>query len=49
VHTQAEITERYAGLGVEAAGSTAAEFTEYIKAEEVRFAKVLKETGVKLD
>jgi len=49
VHTQADISERYAGLGVEAAGGTAAAFAEYIKAEEMRFAKVLKETGVKLD
>ncbi len=49
VHTLADVTERYANLGVEATGSTAAAFAAYIKAEEVRFSKVLKETGVKLD
>ena len=49
VHTLADVTERYANLGVEATGSTAAEFAAYIRAEEARFSKVLKETGVKLD
>lgn len=49
VHTLADITERYANLGVEATGNTSAEFAAYIKAEETRFSKVLKETGVKLD
>ncbi len=49
VHTLADITERYANLGVEATGNTSAEFAAYIKAEEARFSRVLKETGVKLD
>jgi tripartite-type tricarboxylate transporter receptor subunit TctC len=49
VHTLPDVIERYANLGVEATGSSAAEFAAYIKAEETRFAKVLKETGVKLD
>ena len=49
VHALADLRERYANLGVEATSSTAAEFTAYIKAEATRFAKVLKETGVKLD
>ena len=34
---------------LEAGGSSVADFTAYIKSEEARFAKVLKETGVKLD
>lgn len=49
VHTLADVTERYANLGVEATGNTPAEFAAYIKAEEARFSKVLKESGVRLD
>jgi len=41
--------ERYANLGVEATSSTPEQFTAYIKSEVARFAKVLKETGAKLD
>ena len=36
-------------LGVEATSITSGEFAAYIKAEAARFAKVLSETGVKLD
>jgi tripartite-type tricarboxylate transporter receptor subunit TctC len=49
VHALPDLRERYASLGVEATSNTAAEFAAYIKAEAGRFAKVLKETGVKLD
>jgi tripartite-type tricarboxylate transporter receptor subunit TctC len=48
-HALPDLKERYANLGVEATSSTPAEFSAYIKAEAARFAKVLKETGVKLD
>jgi len=48
-HALPDLRERYANLGVKTTSSTAAEFTAYIKAEAARFAKVLKETGVKLD
>jgi tripartite-type tricarboxylate transporter receptor subunit TctC len=43
------LKERYANLGVEAASSTPEQFTAYIKAEAARFAKVLRETGAKVD
>ncbi len=42
-------TLRYANLGVEATSSTSAQFTAYINAEVARFAKVLRETGAKVD
>ena len=48
-HALPDLKEHYANLGVEATSSTSAEFSAYIKAEAIRFAKVLKETGVKLD
>jgi tripartite-type tricarboxylate transporter receptor subunit TctC len=48
-HALPDLRERYANLGVEATSSTAAEFTAYIKAEAARFAKILQQTGVKLD
>jgi tripartite-type tricarboxylate transporter receptor subunit TctC len=49
VHTLSDVIERYANLGVEANASSPAGFTAYIKADAERFARVLKETGVKLD
>ena len=49
VHALPDIKERYANLGVEATSSTPEQFAVYIKAEVARFAKVLKETGAKLD
>ncbi|MBI4189617.1 MAG: hypothetical protein HY525_03660 [Betaproteobacteria bacterium] len=49
VHALPDLRERYANLGIEATSSTAAEFAAYIKADAAGFAKVLKETGVKLD
>ena len=48
-HALPDLKERYAALGVEATSSTSAEFAAYITAEATRFAKVLRETGVKLD
>ena len=49
IHALPDVRERYAGLGVEAITSTPLEFAQYIKAEEARFAKLLKEAGAKLD
>ena len=48
-HTLPDVVERYAALGVEASAGTPAEFTDYIRAEEARYSKVLKDAGVKLD
>ena len=49
VHALPDLKERYAGLGVEAAGSTPEQFAEYIKSETAKFSKVLKEAGVKAE
>jgi len=49
IHALPDLKERYAALGVEATSSTSGEFAAYIKAEAARFAKVLRDTGVKLD
>jgi tripartite-type tricarboxylate transporter receptor subunit TctC len=49
VHALHDLKERYASLGVEATSNSTIEFAAYIKAEAERFAKTLKETGVKLD
>jgi tripartite-type tricarboxylate transporter receptor subunit TctC len=48
-HALPDLKERYANLGVEATSSTPEQFTAYIKSEVARFAKVLRDTGVKLD
>jgi tripartite-type tricarboxylate transporter receptor subunit TctC len=44
-----EIRDRLVGLGAEPALSTPAEFAELIKAELVKWAKVVKDSGAKLD
>ena len=44
-----EISARLVGLGAEPALSTPAEFTALIKSEIVKWAKVVKESGAKLD
>lgn len=42
-----EVRERMLGVGVEPAPSTPAEFSAFLKKETERFAKVLKEAGIK--
>lgn len=49
IHTLADVKDRYAQLGVEAAGSTEPQFAAYIKSEETKFARVLKEAGAKVE
>ena len=49
IHALPDVKERYAQLGVEATGSSVQEFSDYIRAEEAKFAKVLKTTGAKVD
>ena len=46
---QAEMRDKLIGLGAEPAISTPAEFTDLIKSEIVKWAKVVKESGAKLD
>ena len=41
--------ERFAAEGFEAAGNTPAQFTAYIKTEQVKWAKVIKDAGIKAD
>lgn len=48
-HGLADLKERYANLGVEATSSTPQQFTEFIKAEAAKFAKVLREAGAKVN
>jgi tripartite-type tricarboxylate transporter receptor subunit TctC len=49
VHQLPDVKERYALLGIEAKSSTPEEFTQYIKAEMEKFAKVIRASGLKVD
>ena len=46
---QPEVRERFARLGAEPVGSTPEEFDAFIKAEIAKWAKVVKEAGIKAD
>jgi tripartite-type tricarboxylate transporter receptor subunit TctC len=41
--------ERFAAEGFEAAGNTPAQFAAYIKSEQVKWAKVIKDAGIRAD
>ena len=41
--------ERFAAEGFEAAGNTPAQFASYIKAEQIKWGKVIKDAGIKAD
>ncbi|MCX7139406.1 MAG: tripartite tricarboxylate transporter substrate-binding protein, partial [Proteobacteria bacterium] len=45
----ADVQETLAREGIDRAGSTAAEFSAYIRSEIAKWTKVAKETGVQLD
>jgi tripartite-type tricarboxylate transporter receptor subunit TctC len=42
-----EVKEKFANLGVEAVISTPAEFGAYIKSETAKYAKLIKDAGIK--
>jgi tripartite-type tricarboxylate transporter receptor subunit TctC len=44
-----ELRERYANLGTEVSGGTAAEFGEFLKSERDKWARVVKISGAKVD
>ena len=44
-----EIKERFMQLGIEPVGSTSAEFTQFLKDEVAKWAKVIREANVKVD
>ena len=46
---QADIRERFAREGAEPVGNTPAEFDAYVRAEYAKYARVVKEAGVRLD
>lgn len=46
---QAEVRERYAGLGLEAVTSTPQGFTDAIKSDSAKFSKLIKDAGIKMD
>lgn len=46
---QAEVKERYTGLGLEAVTSTPQQFTETIKSDHAKYVKLIKDAGIKID
>jgi len=46
---RADIKERFAQLGIEPVGNTSAEFTQFLKSEVAKWAKVIKEANVRID
>jgi tripartite-type tricarboxylate transporter receptor subunit TctC len=49
VLAQADLRDKLAGLGFDPVGGTPASFAAYVKAEVVKWAKVVRETGAKMD
>lgn len=49
VHALADVKERYALHGLEATSSTPEQFAAYVKSEAARFAKIIKDSGAKVD
>lgn len=49
VHALADVKERYASHGLEATSNTPEEFAAYIKSESANFAKIIKDSGAKVD
>jgi len=45
--TSPEIVQSYASSGTQAVGSSPEEFAAFIKAEQMKWAKVITETGIK--
>jgi tripartite-type tricarboxylate transporter receptor subunit TctC len=44
-----DLRERYAGIGADTAGGTAAEFNAYLKSETEKWARVVKLSGAKVE
>ena len=49
VHNLPDVKERYATMGLEAISSTPEAFTAFIRADEAKFAKIIKATGAKVE
>jgi tripartite-type tricarboxylate transporter receptor subunit TctC len=49
VHKLPDVKERYATMGLEAISSTPEAFAEFIRADEAKFAKIIKATGAKVE
>ncbi|RJG06788.1 tripartite tricarboxylate transporter substrate binding protein [Noviherbaspirillum cavernae] len=49
VLAQPEVKEKFAGLGLEIIGGTPKQFADFIKADLVKWAKVVKDSGAKVD
>jgi tripartite-type tricarboxylate transporter receptor subunit TctC len=49
VMQQADIKEKFAGLGVDAVSGSPAELAAYIKAEKAKYAKLIKEADIKVE
>jgi len=44
-----EIRERFVQIGIEPVGNTSAEFTQFLRAEVAKWAKVIKDANVRID
>ncbi len=44
-----DVKERLVGLGFEVAGNTPDEFAQWMRAERIKWAKVIKESGVRAE
>jgi tripartite-type tricarboxylate transporter receptor subunit TctC len=45
----ADVRERYAGMGVEPAGTTTVQAAAYLKSETAKYAKVVKAIGLRIE
>jgi tripartite-type tricarboxylate transporter receptor subunit TctC len=44
-----DVKDRFAGLGVESVPSTQAQFAQSIKSEIAKYAKLIKDVGIRID
>jgi tripartite-type tricarboxylate transporter receptor subunit TctC len=49
VHNLQDVKDRYASLGLESVSSTPERFADFIRADEAKYSKIIRETGAKVE